>query len=243
MMELVLIELGVLFDATHSFHLHGGNFRVVAMEVVSRGTWKLEMNVVRKVTERVLCFSHQGKSLHVCVILRPVPFSSEELRTACERTAIFLLTPAVPCPQVNTAGVTRQEIIDMDQRGEIKRKLDKAPIKDTVVTMDGGYVILRFHATNPGAFVGAGFGKVNGGAGICASLDCSRSVPLCNSPSRVIPGFWLFHCHYNFHQRIGMALVIQVGEPEDFPKKPKNFPTCGNFEYEVGVHCCIKSCQ
>ena len=40
----------------------------------------------------------------------------------------------------------------MDQRGEIPRKLDKAVKKDTVTVPDGGYAILRFHATNPGLF-------------------------------------------------------------------------------------------
>ena len=38
----------------------------------------------------------------------------------------------------------------MDERGEMPRKLDKAVKKDTVTVPDGGYTILRFHATNPG---------------------------------------------------------------------------------------------
>ena len=51
---------------------------------------------------------------------------------------------------MNPQGVTREEIIAMDERGEIPRKLDKAVKKDTVTVPDGGYTILRFHATNPG---------------------------------------------------------------------------------------------
>ena len=39
---------------------------------------------------------------------------------------------------------------EMDARGEIKRKLSKAPFKDTVPLPNGGYVIIRFVADNPG---------------------------------------------------------------------------------------------
>ena len=51
---------------------------------------------------------------------------------------------------MNPQGVTREEIIAMDERGEIPTKLDKAVKKDTVTVPDGRYTILRFHATNPG---------------------------------------------------------------------------------------------
>ncbi|XP_003699567.2 uncharacterized protein LOC100881299 [Megachile rotundata] len=43
------------------------------------------------------------------------------------------------------------------------------------------------------------------------------------------PGFWLFHCHFIFHQDAGMELVFQVGHQSDVPPVPKNFPRCGNF--------------
>lgn len=43
------------------------------------------------------------------------------------------------------------------------------------------------------------------------------------------PGFWLLHCHFEYHLAVGMGLVVQVGEKEDFVKPPKNFPKCGNF--------------
>ncbi|XP_014219306.1 laccase-5-like [Copidosoma floridanum] len=40
------------------------------------------------------------------------------------------------------------------------------------------------------------------------------------------PGYWFFHCHYETHQSSGMALIFKIGEHEDFPKVPKNFPRC-----------------
>ena len=51
---------------------------------------------------------------------------------------------------MNPAGVTLEEIMKMDKRGELPRKLDRAVEKDTVTVPDGGYTIIRFHATNPG---------------------------------------------------------------------------------------------
>uniref|UniRef100_A0A8D8WL32 Laccase-2 n=1 Tax=Cacopsylla melanoneura TaxID=428564 RepID=A0A8D8WL32_9HEMI len=124
--ELIIIDEGVAYDANHPFHLHGHPFRVVAMERV-------------------------GKT------------------------------------------ITRQQVIDMDKRGEIKRNLDSAPLKDTVTVPDGGFTIIRFHATNP--------------------------------------GYWLFHCHIEFHVETGMALVFKVGEHEDMTPVPNNFPTCNNYFY------------
>eukprot|EP00092_Neocalanus_flemingeri_P067909 GFUD01082936.1.p1 GENE.GFUD01082936.1~~GFUD01082936.1.p1 ORF type:complete len:822 (-),score=120.73 GFUD01082936.1:1221-3419(-) len=33
------------------------------------------------------------------------------------------------------------------------------------------------------------------------------------------PGTWIFHCHINYHVTIGMAMVLQIGEPEDWCTK------------------------
>ncbi|XP_071085419.1 uncharacterized protein [Haliotis cracherodii] len=51
------------------------------------------------------------------------------------------------------------------------------------------------------------------------------------------PGFWLMHCHIDFHQSIGMGLIVQVGELNQMPRTPKHFPRCGNWQYtgEVDV--------
>ena len=32
-----------------------------------------------------------------------------------------------------------------------------------------------------------------------------------------------------------MGLIVQVGEVSEMKSKPKNFPTCGNWEFEVSV--------
>lgn len=43
------------------------------------------------------------------------------------------------------------------------------------------------------------------------------------------PGFWLFHCHIEFHVEVGMALVFKVGDYNQMPNVPENFPRCSNF--------------
>ncbi|ESO96136.1 hypothetical protein LOTGIDRAFT_231844 [Lottia gigantea] len=124
--EIILIDEGVTFNANHPTHLHGHTFRVVGM----------------------------GK-LNVSTSL--------------------------------------EEVMRLDREGLIERKLSKAVAKDTVTVPDGGYTVIRFHANNP--------------------------------------GMWFFHCHIEFHVEIGMGLLIQVGSKDDMPKRPKGFPTCGNYQY------------
>ncbi|PIK55769.1 hypothetical protein BSL78_07329 [Apostichopus japonicus] len=119
--ELVVIDEGVTFGASHPMHLHGYSFRVVAMEKLGLST-------------------------------------------------------------------SLEEVMEMDKAGNITRNLQAAPLKDTVIVPDGGYTILRFEANNP--------------------------------------GWWLFHCHLEFHVEIGMSLVIHVGDDDDLPEKPENFPKC-----------------
>lgn len=40
----------------------------------------------------------------------------------------------------------------------------------------------------------------------------------------------MLHCHFEWHLSVGMALVFQVGEPENMVKPPKDFPKCGNYQ-------------
>ncbi|CAG9803373.1 unnamed protein product [Chironomus riparius] len=40
------------------------------------------------------------------------------------------------------------------------------------------------------------------------------------------PGFWLFHCHFDWHISIGMALVVQVGDIDQMPKPSSSLPRC-----------------
>ncbi|XP_050293689.1 uncharacterized protein LOC126734191 [Anthonomus grandis grandis] len=122
--ELVIVDEGFAFDANHPLHLHGYNFRVVAMEKIG-------------------------------------------------------------------SNVTVEQVKQRDRKGLIKRNLIDAPIKDTVTVPDGGYTVIRFQASNP--------------------------------------GYWLFHCHLEFHAEIGMALVFIVGENYQMPAVPQGFPQCGNY--------------
>lgn len=38
----------------------------------------------------------------------------------------------------------------MNERGEIRKKLVGAPLKDTVSVPVSGFTVIRFHAANPG---------------------------------------------------------------------------------------------
>lgn len=46
--------------------------------------------------------------------------------------------------------VSEEEVKRLDAAGLIKRNLLNPPKKDTVTIPDGGFTIIRFHATNPG---------------------------------------------------------------------------------------------
>uniref|UniRef100_U5EZN5 Putative laccase 2 n=1 Tax=Corethrella appendiculata TaxID=1370023 RepID=U5EZN5_9DIPT len=43
------------------------------------------------------------------------------------------------------------------------------------------------------------------------------------------PGFWLMHCHFEWHTAVGMSILLQVGETSEHVKPPENFPKCGNY--------------
>ncbi|KAG7213871.1 hypothetical protein KM043_003079 [Ampulex compressa] len=125
LVEMVLVDEGFAFDANHPFHLHGYQFRVVAMEKIGDN-------------------------------------------------------------------ITVERVKMLDRRGLIRRNLDRAPLKDTVTVPDGGYTVLQFYADNP--------------------------------------GYWLFHCHIEFHAEIGMSLIFKVGEHEEMLDAPKDFPRCGDWK-------------
>uniref|UniRef100_A0A182VY04 Uncharacterized protein n=1 Tax=Anopheles minimus TaxID=112268 RepID=A0A182VY04_9DIPT len=48
------------------------------------------------------------------------------------------------------------------------------------------------------------------------------------------PGYWLFHCHIEFHAEIGMSLVLKVGDSSQMLPVPANFPTCYDFKPKLG---------
>uniref|UniRef100_A0A1B6FJ43 Laccase n=1 Tax=Cuerna arida TaxID=1464854 RepID=A0A1B6FJ43_9HEMI len=122
--EIILIDKGVTYNANHPFHLHGHPFRVVGMDRL-------------------------GQSVDI------------------------------------------ETVKALDKANKLVRNLTNPAIKDTVTVPDGGYTILRVHASNP--------------------------------------GYWLFHCHIEFHAEVGMALIFKVGEHSDFPPVPTGFPRCGDY--------------
>ncbi|XP_054269197.1 uncharacterized protein LOC128990701 [Macrosteles quadrilineatus] len=126
--EIILIDKGVTYNANHPFHLHGHPFRVIGMDRL-------------------------GETVDV------------------------------------------EKVKELDQANMLVRNFTRPPIKDTVTVPDGGYTILRVHASNP--------------------------------------GYWLFHCHIEFHVEVGMALVLKVGEHSDFEPVPKNFPKCGDYFSDI----------
>lgn len=43
------------------------------------------------------------------------------------------------------------------------------------------------------------------------------------------PGYWLFHCHIEFHSEVGMAIVFKIGEHEQMRPVPPDFPQCSSY--------------
>lgn len=48
-------------------------------------------------------------------------------------------------------------------------------------------------------------------------------------------GFWLMHCHIDWHQSIGMAFVFQVGDISEMAPTPENFPTCYDYAPDIDL--------
>ena len=46
--------------------------------------------------------------------------------------------------------VTVERVKQMDRDGKIHRRLDRAPLKDTIKVPGGGFTIIRFYSHNPG---------------------------------------------------------------------------------------------
>ncbi|XP_059169959.1 uncharacterized protein LOC131951634 [Physella acuta] len=46
------------------------------------------------------------------------------------------------------------------------------------------------------------------------------------------PGVWMLHCHFEFHVVEGMALLLKVGQPEEWARAPEGFPKCGHWNIQ-----------
>lgn len=51
------------------------------------------------------------------------------------------------------------------------------------------------------------------------------------------PGYWIFHCHIEYHMHTGMMAIIKVGDKSEMVPPPANFPTCGSFTPSVYETC------
>lgn len=49
------------------------------------------------------------------------------------------------------------------------------------------------------------------------------------------PGWWFFHCHYEYHMFAGMSASIRVGKDADIPTPPATLPKCGNYLAPVNM--------
>lgn len=49
------------------------------------------------------------------------------------------------------------------------------------------------------------------------------------------PGYWLMHCHIDWHLAIGMAFVFQVGERAEMSPTPDYFPTCNDYLPDIDL--------
>jgi hypothetical protein len=42
-------------------------------------------------------------------------------------------------------------------------------------------------------------------------------------------GLWFFHCHVSSHADMGMGFVLKIGDFNEMPNPPRDFPRCGNW--------------
>lgn len=93
------------------------------------------------------------------------------------------------------------------------------PMKDTVIIPTAGYVILRFIADNPGR-----------SSHILDFYFYLYTKKLfIYYASFLHTGWWIFHCHIDWHMVEGMNMILHVGERYDLPPVPPNFPKCGSW--------------
>lgn len=128
--------------------------------------------------------------------------------------------------------VLTDQIKELDKMGRIYRNLNNSPpIKDTVTVPDGGYTIIRFHADNPGKnMIYITLRKIKP-IFFDTQLILTKKCMFYNQYLICIflLGYWLFHCHIEFHVELGMALIFKVGENDEMPPTPKNFPECNDW--------------
>lgn len=121
-------------------------------------------------------------------------------------------------PDTNVKKINLKHALDLDRRGLLHRHFASPPLKDTIAVPNNGYVVVRFRADNPGELK-----KITNKHSSTVNVS-------------VFTGFWLFHCHFQFHILIGMNLVFHIGTQADLPPVPEGFPTCGHHLPPINYH-------
>lgn len=146
-------------------------------------------------------------------------------------SVISMGTPLGPITN-NSTILTIDFLKQLQMNNQIRKNLKNPPAKDVIAVPNNGYVIFRFHATNPGTRHVSLLFRLATLATQYSPIEKLRDIgPLVNEIQRVshFQGWWMLHCHFVYHQLVGMALAVQVGEQSDLPPVPKDFPKCGNY--------------
>lgn len=124
-------------------------------------------------------------------------------------------------PDTNVKKINLKHALDLDRRGLLHRQFGHPPLKDTIAVPNNGYVVVRFRADNPG--------KTMGSTLIVGWYELTFV-------KNFFSGYWLFHCHFQFHILIGMNLVFHIGTHADLPPVPPGFPKCGHHLPPIKYH-------
>lgn len=124
-------------------------------------------------------------------------------------------------PDSTVKKINLKHALEWDRKGLLHRQFGKPPLKDTIAVPNNGYVVLRFRADNPGM-------KSHSISYKKKKKDGSKKNNLKRNYFLSFTGYWLFHCHFQFHIVIGMNLVLHIGTQADLPPVPQNFPRCGH---------------
>ncbi|XP_038052309.1 laccase-like [Patiria miniata] len=123
---------------------------------------------------------------------------------------------------------TVEEVIRLDQAGNITRRTQRAPVKDTVPVPDGGYVVIRFLADNPGWWLFHCHVEIHFLVTRNLTVQCATK----SLPGELIFPSALWEMVDKFSAReSGMSLVIHVGSDDDLPPLPNDLPRCGGDWY------------
>ncbi|ESO84603.1 hypothetical protein LOTGIDRAFT_176112 [Lottia gigantea] len=145
--EIILIDEGVTFNANHPTHLHGHTFRVVGM---GKEMYCNVDTVKNKNCSREFCQCVHRLVVDLNDVVEIILIDEGVTFNANHPTHLHGHTFRVVGMGKLNVSTSLEEVMRLDREGLIERKLSKAVAKDTVTVPDGGYTVIRFHANNPG---------------------------------------------------------------------------------------------